>query len=108
MPDKEDQIVRDLPIDWVIPDSILTSRTTHITIQEGETAGFIISFFEQRLPPFTGSLEEQLEQFKKLESISAVCTARLFLDYQRLVEFSNVFRDTIDEFQQKIQRKKED
>ncbi|HWS84119.1 MAG TPA: hypothetical protein VN207_07640 [Ktedonobacteraceae bacterium] len=106
MSDTEEQIVRDLPIEWVIPDTLLTSRVTNITIQYSGSTEFIVSFFEQRLPPFAGLLEEQLEQFKKLEAISTVCTARLVLDYQRLVEFSDVFKATVEDIQQKIQKKK--
>src|SRR5947209_1928223 len=101
MPDNEEQLVRELPIELIVPDSVLTSRSTHITIQESGSEEFIVSFFEQRVPPLTGSREEQLEKFMKLESVPAVCTARLVLDYQKLVEFSGVFKATIDEFQRK-------
>ncbi len=108
MSDNEEQLVREVPMDWVVPDSILTARTTHITIQQSGPAEFIVAFFEQRLPTITGSLEEQVEQFKKIEKVDAVCVARLVLDYQRLVEFSDVFQATIDEFQQKTQGKERD
>jgi hypothetical protein len=107
MSDNKEQLVREIPIEWVVPDSILTSRTTHITVQQTGPEEFIVAFFEQRLPTITGSLEEQIEKFNRIEKSTAVCVARLVLDYQRLIEFSGVFRDTIDEFQQENRAKKE-
>jgi hypothetical protein len=108
MSDKKEQLGRIIPIEWVVPDSILTSRTTHITVQQTGPEEFIVAFFEQRLPTITGSLEEQIEKFNKIEKSTAICVARLVLDYKRLVEFSDAFRDTIDEFQQNNPFKKED
>jgi hypothetical protein len=106
--DNKEPLGRTIPIEWVVPDSILTSRTTHITVQQTGPEEFIVSFFEQRLPTITGSLEEQIEKFNKIEKATAVCVARLVLDYQRLLEFSDVFRETIDEFHQNNYSKKGD
>ncbi len=108
MSDKKEQLGRVIPIEWVVPDFILTSRTTHITVQQTGPEEFVVAFFEQRLPTITGSLEEQIEKFNKIEKSTAVCATRLVLDYKRLVEFSDVFRDTIDEFQQDNPFKKGD
>jgi hypothetical protein len=108
MIEKEGQIGRGFPVELIVPESVVTSRTTNIVIQRTRMEEFIVSFFEDRLPIFTGSEEEQFEQFMKLEAIPAICTARFVLDYDKLVEFSNVFKDTIDEFQQKTQKKQGD
>lgn len=107
MSDREDQIVRELPIEWRIPDSLLTSRTNYVTIQQSGVDEFTVSFFERRLPTIIGSLEEQLERFNSLEVISAICTARLTINHQELLAFSATFNETIEEFQQTQRQKKE-
>lgn len=106
MADHQKETGRDVPIEWVVPDSVLTSRTTNIAIQQSGPAEFIVSFFDLRPPIITGSLEEQLEKYHQIESIPAVCTARFFLSYDRLVDYSNVFKNAIDEFHRTRQRKK--
>jgi len=106
MSDNEEPLVIDVPVEWVVPDTVLTSRTTNITIQPSGPSGFIVSFFDQRPPIITGSREEQIEQFKKIEAVPAICTARLFMDYNKLVEYRDVFQATIEEYQQRHRKKR--
>ena len=103
MLDDEEHVHRELPIDWIVPESIPTLRATHIVIQQSGPTEFIVSFFEQRPPLFMGSVKQQLDQFKKLEKVPTVCVARLVVNQDKLLEFVDVFKDSIDEFHLKTQ-----
>ena len=99
MSDDEEEIVRDVFVDWIVPKSIPTQRATHIIIQKNGPTEFVVSLFEQREHLLTGSLEEQLEQFGKVERVSAVCVARFpCLTPRKLVEFAHTFGESLEEF----------
>jgi hypothetical protein len=99
MSDNEEQIVKNVFVDWVVPESVPTQRVTNIVIQKNGPTDFVVSLFEQREPFFTGSREQQLQQFHKVERISAVCIARLVVSPDKLVEFARAFNESLDEFQ---------
>ncbi len=98
MPDNEEQLVRNVSAEWIVPDTVSTQRATHIVVQKPGPAEFVVSFLEQRDPLLTGSLEEQLEQFYRVEKMSVVCVARLVLSPDKLIEFADTFNRSLDEF----------
>lgn len=102
MSDDEAQLLREVPVDWIVPEAIPTQRATNVIIQQSGPTEFVVAFFEQRPPFFTGSREQQLEQFKMLEKIPAVCVAKITLSADKLVEFASAFKESVDDFHQVI------
>jgi hypothetical protein len=94
----EEQIVRIISADWIVPESIPTQRATHLIIQNNSPTEFVVSFFEQREPFFSGTIEQQVEQFYRVEKVSAVCVGRLVLSPKKLVEFADTFKRSVNEF----------
>jgi hypothetical protein len=48
MPDDEEQIIRNVSTEWIVPDTVSTHRATHIVIQKPGPTEFVVSFLEQR------------------------------------------------------------
>jgi hypothetical protein len=80
------------PIEWFVPDNIVSKYATNITIQRTENE-FIISFFEIVPPLFVGSPEYIKENLEKLENIRANCIARIIVSERRMAAFSKTMLD---------------
>ena len=77
---------RHVPLDWQIPDGIITRHVTNIVVQRGEHE-VIISFFEVKPPIMLGDSEEVQEQLTTLKSVPAVCVSRIVVSTNRLPGF---------------------
>ena len=86
-----------VPIEWRVPDSIVTRYANQMVaqFQEGE---FIISFFEVRAPVLLGTPEERRAQLMKLNSVPAECVARIVVAAERMPEFVNALKMNLDRY----------
>lgn len=74
-----------VPINFIVPDSIQTQHATNVVIQQRGTE-FTLLFFELRPPLFTGTMEEQVEEYRKLQSVDGVCVARIVMGIENMQE----------------------
>lgn len=87
MPDEEkEQELSELevPIEWHIPDSIVSQYATNMVVQHTEHE-FIISFFDTRPPLIVGAPTKEV--LEKLRSVRAECVARIVVAHARMPDF---------------------
>lgn len=103
MSNKHDQGVQ-LPIEWYVPEDLLSCYANNIVVQQTPHE-FIISFFETLPPLIIGSLEEQKHQLEGLKSIRAKCVARILVNPNRMGEFIQALQQTYAGY---VKRKEEE
>jgi hypothetical protein len=84
----------ELPIEWYIPDDLVSQYATNIVVQQTPHE-FIISFFESYPPIVLGSPEEQREKLKSIPSVRATCVARVVVAAERMPEIVKLLRETL-------------
>ena len=85
-----------LPIEWVVPDDVVTRYVTNMVVQHS-TAEFLVSFFEVQPPILIGSTEEDARtRLSQLKSISAKCVARIVVTPDRMEEFVRVLTGNLE------------
>lgn len=84
MPEKVKQV--ELPIEWNVPDNIVSRYATNLTIQRTENE-YIISFFEIKQPIILGDPEKIVEKLKALKSVQAECVARIVVAANKMPSF---------------------
>jgi hypothetical protein len=104
MAHQEPETPRNIPIEWHIPDNILTRYATNMVIQQNGSE-FIIMFFEIRPPLVFGTLEEQKAQLGKVESAQAECVGRIVVTPERMPEFAKAFLDSIEQHRVVFEKK---
>lgn len=84
-----------LQLDWQFPDNVPTRRVTNALV---ELLGneFVLSFFEQRGPIII--TEDDREKVKKLQSIKALCVARICITPERMESFIKVFQQQYERY----------
>jgi len=100
----EGQII--LPLEWHIPDGILSRYVTNIVVQHTEHE-FIISFFEVRPPIVLGSDEEKEAQLKQIDSVRAECVARIVVAADRLPDFIRVLNENLATYRSRFDENRE-
>ena len=86
-----------LPIEWHFPRDIVSRYATNMVVQHTEHE-FIISFFEAYPPVLLGDAEEKKAALKQIESVPAICVARVIVAPERLAEFIQVLQDNLDKY----------
>lgn len=94
----EETFSKQLPIEWYVPDSVLSGYATNMTLQRTDHE-FILSFYEQRVPVFTGPPEEIQARLMQIESVRATCFARVIIAPARFPDFMNVLQRALSDFQ---------
>jgi len=74
-----------LPVEFHIPDSVITRFANQATVQLDQ-GGCFLSFFETISPLIVGTPEQVKDQAARLTSIRAECVARIYLPAARLQE----------------------
>ena len=92
-----------LPIEWVVPDDIVTRFVTNMVVQHSD-AEFMISFFEAQPPIFIGSAEDQRTRLSQLKSITAKCVARIVVTPDRMEEFVRVLSGNLEGYKEAKKR----
>jgi Protein of unknown function (DUF3467) len=91
---------RAVPIQWHFPDDIVSRYATNLVVQHTEHE-FSISFFEVRPPILVGSPEDIQAALQRVESVPAVCIARIIVAAERMPEFLRVLQDNLAQYQAK-------
>src|SRR5258707_7592115 len=89
---------RSLPIEWYIPENIVTRYATDMVVQSSPLE-FVISFFEAYPPLLIGTPEEAKAQAEKLDSIRATCIARFIVSPGKITEFVAVLQQSLEQYQ---------
>ena len=82
------------PIDWHIPEGLITPFATNMVIQKIETV-YKIMFFEAK-PPFRLDKSEPMP-----EKIKADCVASIFVTPEKLSTFVDILQKQVDLFKAK-------
>lgn len=85
------------PLKWVIPDSIRTDHATHLVVQQ-QGSEFTFLFFETASLLFSGTPEEQVAEFEKLETVNAKCIAKIVMSADRIAEVTNNLIESVNRF----------
>jgi hypothetical protein len=83
------------PLDWQVPDSIITRHATNIVIQRGENE-LIISFFEVSPPILIGEPKDIEAKLAEIKSIPAICVSRIVVSNDRMKGFTEAFQVALD------------
>jgi len=75
----------ELPIEWYLPDSIVSRYATNMVVQRAEHE-FIISFFEVKPPLILGEISATNAR-EKIGSVRAECIARVVIAKERMPKF---------------------
>lgn len=83
-----------VPIDWFVPDDIITRYVTNMVVQ---TSGHevIISFFEAQPPIIVGPMDKKQKDLESIDSVRARCVARIAIAPARMEEFVRVLTDQL-------------
>lgn len=92
-----------LPIEWSVPDDIVTRFVTNMVVQHSD-AEFVVSFFEVQPPIFIGSAEDRREKLSQLKSIKAKCVARIVVTPDRMEEFVRVLTGNLEGYKEAKKR----
>jgi hypothetical protein len=75
-----------LPIEWHVPDDLVSRYASNVLIQHTEHE-FVLSFFELQPPLTVGSPEEQVAQLEAIGAVRAECVARIIISPARIGAF---------------------
>lgn len=74
----------EVPIEWYVPDSIISRYATNMVIQHTGQE-FIISFFDTKPPIIVGQPTKEI--LDSLKSVRAECIARVIVSPTRMSQF---------------------
>ena len=86
---------RAIPMVWNFPDDLLSGYATNILVQAGDQELYV-SFFEIQHPVLLAA-----EDVSKLESVNAVCIAKVVVTPERLASFIEVMQKQLEAFNAK-------
>src|ERR1700677_1189587 len=86
-----------VPVEWQVPENIVTHFATNLTVQCQEHDTFI-SFFEVNPFIFLGTPEENIKAAQQIKSIRAKCVARISIATSRFPEFIEAMKQGHDNF----------
>jgi hypothetical protein len=86
-----------LPIEWHVPDELVTRYANNLLVQHTEHE-FILSFFELQPPLTVGSPEEQAAQLQAVGAVRAECVARVVISASRMASFVETLRSSSEKF----------
>jgi hypothetical protein len=92
---EEQQEEREIPIEWYVPDSVVSQYATNMVIQHFENE-FIISFFETKPPLIVGIPSK--EQLESLTSIRSTCIARIVVSAARMPTFVSALQTNLEKW----------
>lgn len=104
MPDSSDNTEQspgiELPVEWYVPESIVSRYATNMVVQyTGQE--FIISFFDLKPPIILG--EPNKDALENLKSVRAECIARVIVSPSRMPKFVEVLQTNLANSLSKIE-----
>jgi hypothetical protein len=88
----------DIPIEWYIPESLMSRYATNMIVQNSEHE-YIISFFDMRPPIIIGVPPKEV--LEHLKSIRATCVAQLIVAKDRMPGFVEAMQTHVTKFESK-------
>lgn len=88
---------KQIPIEFVIPDGIVSRYATNMVVQHTEHE-FIISFFEAENPFLLGSDEEKRAGLERIEKIRSICVGRIVVAPGHMQEFIEVLQQNLETY----------
>ena len=86
-----------LPIEWHIPEGLVSRYVSNLVVQHTEHE-FIISFFEILPPLVLGTPEEQQAKLTRMNAIPAECVARIIVSAEQMPTFVQVMQTTLEKY----------
>jgi len=99
MADQEEKETLELPVEWHVPDTVISRFVTNMVVQHTEHE-FLISFFEIK-PPILFTEESRREIQKIHASVRADCVARVVVAPERMGRFIEVLQENWEKYQNK-------
>lgn len=106
MADPEVPEERQIPIEWHIPEQIITRYASNMVVQNTGQE-FIVSFFEN-FPPLMFGTPADLAKLDKMESVRAECIARIIVSKDRMPRFIQALQTNLDRAVEKETAKQEE
>jgi len=92
----KNQAERNIPIEWHVPEDLISRYATNIIVQMSENE-FVISFYE--IPP--PIILNPVTDLEKLNSVTAECVARIIVAGNKMPEFLDVLTRQVAAYQEK-------
>src|SRR5262245_22846071 len=84
-----------VPIEWKVPEDLVARYATNMVVQRSEHE-FIISFFEAKPPIILGPTDRKSTRLESINSVEAVCVARIIVAPKRAEDFVRVLSQQIE------------
>jgi hypothetical protein len=88
------------PLDWVVPEDLLTQYANNMVIQHTETE-FILSFFEYYPPILLGEAEDIVSKIEDMKSVKAKCVARIVVPLEKMPSIIDALQTNFNKFTEK-------
>ncbi len=85
---------KQVPIEWHIPEDLISGYATNMVVQHSEQE-YVLSFFEL-LPPIILGTPQELEKLDTMSSVRAECIARIIVSAERMPKFIQVLQQTLE------------
>ncbi len=95
----------EVPIEWHIPESLVSRYATNMIVQHSEHE-FILSFFDTPPPLILG--ESRIDELKKIKSIRATCVAQIIVAKDRMPRFVDAMQENVRKARAKAEAKAEE
>jgi hypothetical protein len=99
---QEEAFVKQVRLDWRVPEHIRTQYATNFAVTHGEHE-FYMLFFELQKPVLLGEPEEIRAQIEQIETVPVECIARIAMSAERI----QAVIDALQEHLEKYNRRKE-
>lgn len=83
-----------VPIEWFVPDDIVTRYVTNMVVQTSDHE-FTILFFEAQPPIIVGPTDKKQKELESVASVRARCVARIAIAPARMEEFVRVLTEQL-------------
>lgn len=97
------EAIKELPLEWYIPDDLPCQYATNMVVQHSEHE-FIVSFFRASPPIILGPPESVKDQIQGLESVRAECVARVIVSAGRMEGFIESLQTNLDRFRSQVEQ----
>ena len=89
--------IRELPLEWNIPDDIIARYATNLVVQRLENE-YLISFFEVKPPILLGEPADIIEKLKEINSVRANCVAQIIISANKMPDFIKALENNLKKF----------
>ena len=103
---KERNSGKSVPIEWFVPDEVVTKYATNMVVQHSEH-DFTLLFFEAQPPIIVGPTDQKQKALESVKSVTARCVARIVVAPARMKEFIRVLSENLTRYEERRKANKE-